>query len=79
MSWTGIFFKGDGMDDSLVIGINRVAEIYGRAPLTPEAAALYKKATGILDDKEFFQKLFMLLKSKSTFPLPADFNDATAS
>ena len=75
MSAMDAFFKGDDMSDSVLIGLNRVAEIYGRPPLSEQAAVLYVKATGIEDERTFLQKLLGLLKTKHSFPVPADFVD----
>ena len=61
------------MNRSVLYGLNQVAEIYGRAPLSAEAADLYRRATGVADDEQFFKRLAELLKISKSFPVPADF------
>ena len=73
ISCTDTFFKGDDMHSPLVLGMNQFAEIYNRPAFTPTAARIYKKATGIEDERQFFLKLLELTKTLRTFPLPADF------
>jgi hypothetical protein len=73
ISCTDTFFKGDDMHSPLVVGMNQFAEIYNRPAFTPTAARIYKKATGIEDERQFFLKLFELTKTLRSFPLPADF------
>ena len=61
------------MHSPLVLGMSQFAEIYNRPAFTPTAARIYKKATGIEDERQFFLKLLELTKTLRTFPLPADF------
>ncbi|KGH26287.1 hypothetical protein [Comamonas testosteroni] len=64
------------MNRSVIFGLSQVAEIYGRAPLSPDAATLYRQATGIEDDRKFLERLAELVKVSKTFPVPADFRVA---
>lgn len=72
-SSTDTFFKGDVMNESVLTGLNQVAEIFARAPLSAEAADLYRRATGIADDEQFLKRLATLVKGSKKFPVPADF------
>lgn len=68
-----MFFKGDVMNESVLIGLNQVAEIFAHTPLSVEAADLYRRATGIADDEQFLKRLATLVKVSKKFPVPADF------
>jgi hypothetical protein len=61
------------MNESVLIGLNQVAEIFARDPLSAEAADLYRRATGVIDDEQFLKRLATLVKVSKKFPVPADF------
>jgi hypothetical protein len=54
------------MNESVLIGLNQVAEIFARAPLSAEAADLYRRATGIADDEQFLKRLATLVKGSKS-------------
>lgn len=72
-SSTETFFMGADMSDSFVCALNQVAEIYGRPELSPAAARLYLRASGLADEQKFVQALLNWVRSSDRFPLPRDF------
>ncbi len=75
-SSTETFFMGAVMSDSYVCALNQVAEIYGRPELSPAAARLYLRASGLSDEQQFIQALLNWVRSSDRFPLPCDFQAA---
>lgn len=51
----------------------KLALIYGREPMHPEACDLYFELSGMADEKAFVQRLIELVRADRRWPLPADF------